>query len=191
MRALTVWAVAVALGGDAFSLAVGLGMGGARTREILRVSSTVALFHVLMPLAGLFLGSLLGRAVGDVASVVGALVLLLIGLQMLREARSRRAPAPRPVLKPLAARRPVTRGPLAVAVLAGSVSLDALSVGFGLGALRASLLYTVLVMGAVAGLMTALGFTLGRRVGGWLGQRAQLAGGLILLVIGLRMLLFR
>ena len=72
-------------------------------------------------------------------------------------------------------------------VMAGSVSLDALTVGFGLGTLQVNLVLTVLIMGAVAGIMTLTGFLLGKKMGPWLGEKAQILGGVILIIIGIEM----
>ncbi len=192
MELSTVVIVALALGTDAFSMAVGIGMGGIRRREIYVVAGVISLFHVFMPLLGLYLGCMLGRAVGQWAGLIGAVVLILIGVLMLREAWQGSVT---PVSgKPLSAGGGQTQihvfsGVWGLTVLAGSVSLDALTVGFGLGTLRANLALTVLIMGMVAGVMTVAGFLLGRRLGGWLGEKAQAAGGLVLVFIGVRMLM--
>ncbi|GFN22984.1 MAG: manganese efflux pump [Thermoanaerobacteraceae bacterium] len=185
--------VAIALGTDAFSLATGLGMGGIRRRLAVFFSGAVGLLHVLMPLAGLYLGFFMGRLLGRLAAIVGAIVLATIGILMLWEALAeRRQPGSlgRRLGKSLLGEG-VIQGVSAVLLLAGSVSLDALSVGFGLGALRANLPLTVLAMGLVAAVMTAAGFILGRRAGHWLGDKAEIAGGLILVIIGLKMLVGR
>lgn len=190
MDSLAVLLVAVALGTDAFSLAAGLGMGGLKKRLAIFFSSIVGLLHVLMPLAGLYLGLFLGRLMGRLAAVVGALVLASMGFLMLWEAlsehREKEGFGGR-VLRAVPGRG-VAQGVTAIVLLAGSVSLDALSVGFGLGALQASLPLTVLIMGGVAGSMTAAGFVLGRRAGHWLGDKAEAMGGLILMGIGFKML---
>ncbi|HBT47595.1 MAG TPA: manganese efflux pump MntP [Peptococcaceae bacterium] len=182
--------VAIALGTDAFSLATGLGMGGMRRRLAVFFSGAVGLLHIIMPLAGLYLGYFMGRLLGRLAAVVGAVVLAAIGFLMLWEAVARdREPGfwGRRLGKGLLGKG-VIQGVSAVLLLAGSVSLDALSVGFGLGALQANLPLTVLAMGLVAAVMTAAGFFLGRRAGHWLGDKAEIAGGLILVIIGLKML---
>lgn len=194
MEILTVLAVAVALGTDAFSMAVGVGMTGIRKKQILSISAVVSLFHIFMPLTGLSLGVLLGRAMGRVAAIIGSLVLVFIGFSMLWESLKPERAWLLPASRKRPGNRPETRiqvvsGFGGLLVLAGSVSLDALSVGFGLGTFRFNLLLTVLIMGGVAGSMTAAGFILGRRLGGWLGEKAQAAGGLILVFIGVKMFL--
>lgn len=193
MNLITVLLVAVALGTDAFSLAVGIGISGIRRKQIYLVSAVVSVFHVVMPLTGVTLGTLLGKAVGDLAGAIGAVVLVAIGLHMVWDSIREGPPVP-VARKALATVLPASQvqvfsGFWGLMLLAGSVSLDALTVGFSLGALRANLPLTVLTMGTVAGLMTAGGFFLGRRMGKWFGEKAQMVGGMILIGIGIKMFL--
>lgn len=187
MNLFTVFGVAVALGTDAFSLAVGLGMIGIRWRRALAFALVVCLFHIFMPLTGLLLGQYLGYLLGRLAGVLGAVVLLGLGGQLLwHGVRSRVTSGP--TLRTVASREPVLpANPLGTLGLAGSVSLDALTVGFGLGALRVDLWATVLIMGLIAGSMTWTGFLCGRHLGRWAGERARLLGGVLLLFIAVRL----
>ncbi|MEW6661857.1 MAG: manganese efflux pump MntP family protein [Bacillota bacterium] len=190
MELLTVILVALALGTDAFSLSVGVGVSGIRRREIYLLAGAITLFHIVFPLTGMTLGALLGRVVGNIAAIIGAIILVFIGFQMIREGFKERhpIPAPRKVLagKAGAAQQPVFSGFWGLGLMAGSVSLDALTVGFSLGTLRAtSLAFTVGVMGGVAGAMTLAGIFLGKRMGRWLGDKAVIGGGVILIVIGI------
>ncbi|MBS3977413.1 MAG: manganese efflux pump [Syntrophomonadaceae bacterium] len=190
MEFLTVVLVALALGTDAFSLSVGVGVSGIRRREVYLLALAIALFHVLFPLTGITLGALLGRVVGNIAAIIGAIILALIGFQMIREGVKERQPIPAPrkflAGKAGAAQQPVFTGLWGLGLLAGSVSLDSLTVGFGLGTMKAvSLAFTVGVIGAVAGAMTLAGIFLGKRMGRWLGDKALIAGGVILIGIGI------
>ncbi|OIQ54133.1 manganese efflux pump MntP [Neomoorella thermoacetica] len=191
MEPLGLILVAVALGTDAFSLATGLALGGFRGRQAWLFAGTVGLFHIFMPLAGLYLGLLLGRLLGKVAAIIGALVLATMGTLMLWEAYNNRRQGGNmvgQVLRVIPGRGGVLGGVMAILFMAGSVSLDALSVGFGLGAISVNVPLTVLTMGFIAATMTALGLLAGRRLGSFFGNRAELAGGLILVAIGLKML---
>ncbi|MGB9887311.1 MAG: manganese efflux pump MntP family protein [Moorellales bacterium] len=180
--------VAVALGTDAFSLAVGMGLVGVSRRRALEFALLVLGLHILFPLAGLLLGQYLGRLLGRVAGVVGALALMAIGTQFLWEGWRSRTPAPTGPRIAVAGETFSPSGPWGLLALAGSVSLDALTVGFGLGALRVDLWLTVLVMGVIAGGMTWTGFLCGRRLGAWAGARSRLLGGALLLLIAWRLL---
>jgi len=174
--------VSIALGVDAFSVAIGIGLLGVKLREVLLVSGTVSIFHVFMPLIGLYLGTYLGKIAGPIASTIGALVLLAIGLNMLwdsiRETDTRR----RPVLE--------IKSILSLVLMAGSVSLDALTVGFGLGTLKVDLLLTVITMGITAGLMTATGLVFGQKLSRFVGSKASMLGGIILVLLGLKLLIW-
>jgi putative Mn2+ efflux pump MntP len=71
--------------------------------------------------------------------------------------------------------------------LAAGVSLDALGVGVSLGAFDFNIPLTVLTLGEVAALMTFGGLIIGRRLVGVIGDKAELAGGAILTVIGFKL----
>ena len=191
MDPLGIIMVAAALGTDAFSLATGLAMGGVRGRWAIYFSAVVGIFHIFMPLTGIYLGFFLGRILGRVAAIMGALILVGLGCIMFREALVSRQEPGRLATKMLRA-VPGTGGVIgeatAIFLMAGSVSLDALSAGFGLGAISVNVTLTVLIMGLIAGLMTLLGFIAGRRLGAYLGNRAEIIGGLIMVIIGLLML---
>jgi putative Mn2+ efflux pump MntP len=185
-------ALSIALGADAFSLALAIGLVGVGKRMTLRLSLVVALFHVIMPLGGLLLGQTLGLVLGQFAKGIGALVLLWLGGRMLLNVL-RPAPEHIPLSK---ARNTMGRAQLpagvslkgwGVYVLAASVSLDALSVGFSLGTVESQIGLAVLIIGTVAGIMMGSGLILGRYVGSWLGERAEVIGGVVLVLIGLRM----
>lgn len=189
----TVMLVAIALGTDAFALAIGIGVAGITLKKIGVVSGVVCLFHIFMPLIGLGIGLALGKLVGEIATVIGAIVLIIIGLNMLWEVyKERKQVFSFSQAKNYVAAKKRESKSLdsfwGLIMLAGSVSLDALSVGFGLGTMKAQIFGTVLVLGIVAGIMTAAGFFLGRRLGGWLGEKAEIAGGIILVAVGVKLL---
>lgn len=178
MSFLTILLLAVALGADAFSMCLGVGMTGVRRLQVFLISFTVLLFHIMMPLAGWYIGSRVGSLVGNAAAIAGALVLIYLGARMLWDVYRRDQEEPRVAIVN-------TWGLL---VLAASVSMDALSVGFTLGTYNVNLFLVTLTFGIVAGLMTFAGLMLGRLLGNLAGERAQLLGGVILLGIGIKLI---
>lgn len=187
-------AVAIALGADAFSLSLAIGLAGIRKRLIIRLSLVIAVFHVVMPLCGMIMGQALGSVLGRFASGVGALVLLVLGIRILYklyrpEPQNFSLGEAREALFHNNLCRNVSLEGFSIYVLAASVSLDALSVGVSLGTIETEILLTVVVIGLTAGLMTALGLVLGRVMGTWLGDKAELFGGLALLLIGIKLLI--
>lgn len=177
MSIAAVLLLAVALGTDSFSLCLGIGLAGVRRAQVYLISFTVLLFHIFMPLLGWYAGEYVGSLLGRWAGYIGAAVLLYLGVKMIRGGLH--PPEENP--------RPVSLNTAGLLLLAASVSMDALSVGFTLGTQRVNLLATVLTFGIVAGLMTCLGLVLGKLLGRLAGARAQLLGGLILLGIGIKL----
>ena len=74
-------------------------------------------------------------------------------------------------------------------MLAVSVSIDALTVGFGLGTLRVPIFFTVVLMGATAAVMTMAGFMGGKVFSRLVGSYAQIFGGIILLALAVKLVL--
>ena len=83
--------------------------------------------------------------------------------------------------------RDPTRGWMLV-ILSIATSIDALAVGLSMAFLRVSIWVPSAVIGLVAGALTAIGILSGSRIGTKLGRWPQVAGGLVLLGIGARIL---
>jgi putative Mn2+ efflux pump MntP len=143
-----------------------------------------------MPLLGLTLGTYLGKVAGPVASVIGAIVLITIGLSTIWENIREMGWGSRVVPPGTGKVSDVMNidNPVSLAVMAASVSLDALTAGFGLGTLQVDLTLTVITMGLVAGMMTAAGLVFGKGLNRTIGERAEILGGTILVLIGLKFL---
>ncbi|MDD2554852.1 MAG: manganese efflux pump MntP family protein [Syntrophaceticus sp.] len=191
----TYFFIAVALGTDAFSLALGLGMSGPSRKTVLRTSLTIGLFHILMPLAGLLVGSLLGSAVGKVAVWIGGGILVILGAKMIWEGWPWRRvaysfqTAKAALAKPKSNVLSTWGGILA---LSWSVSVDAFGVGISLGTYvgemsSSGIITLLMILGITAALMAAIGLLLGSWLNNQVGKWAELAGGLVLVGIGIRM----
>lgn len=168
------WAIAVALGCDAFSVAIGVGSLGLTPRRIFRLSFHFALFQFLMPLIGLALGSVAANLIGHAGHYVAAAGLASIGFRMAREAlRHQEENAKRP---------DPTRG-WSLVILSFSTSVDALVAGFSLGLIGSGILTACVVIGLAAGLMTITGMFLGAGAAKGLGKWAEFAGGMGLIVL--------
>ncbi len=175
---LTLLLIAIALGMDAFSLSIGLGMVGLRLRKIVNISIMIGCFHVAMPLLGIAIGTYLSDIVGDIAIFIGGGILILLGVHMLWSVFFGENEGS--IIK--------TSG-LGLILFAFSVSLDALSVGFSLGLMAVNKWLAVSLFGIIGGMMACAGLLLGRSVGGWLGEYSEIIGGVILLIFGLKFIL--
>lgn len=179
MELAWVIAVSIALGMDAFSFSLALGLTGIQNRMALKLAIIVAVFHVFMPLIGLLAGQKLGTIFGDIATGIGAVILFWLGGKMLWGAYKG---------MDIATSIPSLQG-IGIYALAASVSVDALGVGLSLGTFVTNILPAVLIMGFTAGVMTIIGIRLGRKAGTWLGNKAEALGGIILILIGIKMIL--
>lgn len=175
---LAVLLMAAALGMDAFSLGIGIGLKGVRLLDVLKLSTVIALFHILMPLAGMVTGQYVSSLLGGVAtSAAGALLLLLGGHMMYSALRGDQTASID------------HRTGWGLLIFSLSVSIDSFSVGVSLGMFAGHLLFTVLMFGLFGGLMSVLGLLLGRKVGRSLGGYGEAFGGVILFAFGLLFLL--
>lgn len=169
--------MALALGMDSFSLSIGLGCQGLKAGRAWLLTSLVGLFHILFPLLGLWLGQQVGMYLGNWAIYLGASILIVLGLKMILEARTQGG----------ASCQEFTGWQ--IVLLPMVVSLDALTVGFSLGAFGVHFLGLVVVFGLVAAFMTRLGVFLGDRLGMFFHKTGYLAGA-ILMGLGLWGLFF-
>ncbi|WP_256759200.1 manganese efflux pump [Cohnella sp. WQ 127256] len=171
---LTILIMAVALGMDAFSLGIGIGLKGIRLYDILKLSVIIAIFHVLMPLGGMITGQYVSGLLGGIATSAAGALLLLLGGHMIYSS-----------LRGEAVDSIDHRTVWGMLVFSFSVSIDSFSVGISMGMFSAHIVLTVLMFGFFGGLMSVLGLMLGRRVSRSMGDYGEALGGVILFGFGL------
>ncbi|NLB88123.1 MAG: manganese efflux pump [Syntrophomonadaceae bacterium] len=190
---ITIILVAIVLGMDSFSLSLGMGLRGVTKRFEAKFVTIVALLHIIMPLIGLSLGLAIGEILGKWAAWIGAIILAYIGIDFLLKGYKEIKPATYTFKEGKkifnASDKTIADDWWALILLGVSVSMDALTVGFSLGALKMPITITVLIMGFVAGIMTLLGFVGGRIFSRVVGSYAQIIGGVILLALALKLVL--
>ena len=175
---MTIMIMAVALGMDAFSLGIGIGLKGIRRLDILKLGAVIAFFHIVMPLMGMFMGQYVGSLLGHVATSVGGGLLLLLGGHMVYNSLRSGETMPFDY-----------RSLWGMMLFALSVSIDSFSVGVSLGMFVSDIALTVLSFGLLGGLMSVLGLMLGRTVSHSLGGYGEACGGIILLIFGIMFLI--
>jgi len=172
--------VAICLGMDAFSVALGVGSKGATARQTFRLSFHFGLFQFLMPLIGWLAGR---SAVGVVQAYdhwVAFGILLAVGLHVIVESFARE--------KETTDKHDPTRG-WSLVGLSVATSIDALAVGVGLGILGRQLFWSAVAIGVVAAAMTLAGLQSGRALRVWVGRRMETVGGVVLVGLAFRMLM--
>jgi putative Mn2+ efflux pump MntP len=184
MNFFLVIAVALALAMDAFAVSVGISLNTETItkRQTLRLASNFGLFQFMMPLIGWYAGqNILVRYIEPFDHWVAFGLLAVIGGKMIYESFKRGKKIKNTKADP-------TKG-LSLLVLSVATSIDALAVGLSLAALHVAILYPAVVIGLVAFFMTVLGVNIGPLFGRIIGKRAELLGGLILILIGVKTLL--
>lgn len=176
--------LAIGVSMDAFAVSVckGLATRGASLKAGLTCGIWFGGFQALMPLIGFFLGGVFAGVIDRFDHWVAFALLVLIGCNMVKEAFQ----------KPDCGDS-CDNGDLSVKtmfVMAVATSIDALAVGISLAmAGNVDIFLAVALIGVITCVLSAVGVKLGSVFGSRYERKAQLAGGVILIVIGLRILL--
>ena len=182
MSFITIGFLAVGLSLDALAVAVAaaITLDEVSPRHVFRLAFHFGLFQALMPIIGWLAGMQLEQFIVNWDHWVAFGLLTFIGVKAIREALTGADAA--------VARDDPTRG-LTLVGLALATSIDALAVGVSLAMLRVSIWYPSVIIGCITSAITALGMILGRRLGKRFGKKVEVAGGAVLIVIGLKILI--
>ena len=183
MNFFLVIVIALALAMDAFAVSVGISLSHEKItiRQTLRLASLFGFFQFMMPLIGWYATqNILMKYIEPFDHWVAFSLLVIIGGKMIYESFRHGKKIKNIKADP-------TRG-ISLVVLSVAASIDALAVGLSLAALHVAILYPAVVIGLVAFSMTVLGVNIGPFFGRIIGKRAELMGGLILILIGVKTL---
>ncbi|MRR33726.1 manganese efflux pump [bacterium] len=178
---ITVFCIALALAMDAFAVALAAGavLNPLTRHHLFRLGFHFGLFQALMPIGGWLIGITVQKWISAYDHWIAFVLLAFVGARMILEAFDKKKD--KEVSDP-------TRG-LTMVMLSVATSIDALAVGLSLAMLGVSVWRPAVVIGVVAGLLTVFGMLLGRRLGDRWGKRVEGCGGLVLCIIGLKILL--
>jgi manganese efflux pump family protein len=181
---LLLLAFALAMDAVAVSLALGLRLRRPRLVDALLAAGMFGLFQALMPVLGWALAASFAGVMTEAAPWIAFGLLALIGLNMLREAREDEPEHETARVLSGSGLTVARTVPLAVAT-----SIDAAAAGVTFGFLDVAVAPAVTVIGVVTFVLSLLAVLVGSRVGERLGSRAEVLGGVVLILIGLRILL--
>ena len=170
-------ALSLAMSTDAFAAAVGKGaaLHKPQWREALRTGLIFGVIESITPLIGWALGRVAAPYVAAWDHWLAFSLLGIIGVLMIRNALSNGEEEEEPAR---------SHSFWVLAVTGFATSIDAMVVGAGLALLGANILVTAAAIGFSTFVMVTIGVMLGRVLGTVAGRRAELVGGLILIVIG-------
>jgi manganese efflux pump family protein len=181
MSLLTIFLLAVGLGVDAFSVAIGIGASNNKKSwaPVLRLSLAFGLFQFVMPLIGWLAGSTVVDRIQSFDHWIAFALLVLVGGKMIWEGFEKESDEQK---------TDQTRGwPLFLLSIA--TSIDALAVGFSFSLLKTALLFPAAIIGVVCFMMTAVGMIFGKGLARIFGKKVEILGGLVLIVIGMKILI--
>lgn len=182
MQLIELFLIAIGLSMDAFAVAIclGLGSGNLTVRKMLTVGLYFGIFQAAMPLIGYGIGSQFADQIEAFDHWIAFGLLALIGGKMIKESREADSCA----CEDEAAFTPRKMLPLAVAT-----SVDALAVGISFAFLRVQIVPAITLIGLITLALSIAGTKIGNVFGGRYKAKAELAGGIMLVLIGVKIVL--
>ena len=179
MKVWELFVIAVGLSMDAFAVSIckGLSTKDVRREHMVVTGLYFGGFQSLMPLAGYLLGSRFQSMIQRVDHWIAFVLLALIGANMVRESQGEAEHLDDSFT-------PGTMLPLAVAT-----SIDALAVGVTFAFLNVRIIPAAALIGVTTFALSAIGMRLGNVFGARYQARAELAGGIVLILMGVKILL--
>ena len=180
MGILEMFLIAIGLAMDAFAVSVckGLSLKQMDWRKAIIVGLYFGIFQALMPAIGYFLGATFENLVTQIDHWIAFVLLGIIGINMLREAFDNE--------KEEANDRVDFKTML---VLAIATSIDALAIGITFAFLKVNVLLATLLIGIITFGLSVIGVKIGNKFGNKYERKAETIGGIILILMGLKILL--
>lgn len=172
--------IAVGLSMDAFAVSIckGLSVGKLRLKHALLCGIWFGAFQAIMPLIGYLLGTQFETYITAIDHWIAFALLVLIGANMVREACSKEEESV-----------DASFGVKAMFLLAVATSIDALAVGVTFAFLQANIVPAVLFIGVVTFAFSAAGTKIGSVFGTKFQRPAEIVGGTVLILMGVKILL--
>ena len=179
MNRIELFVISIGLSMDALAVSICKGLSAEKItfRHCALTGLYFGVFQALMPLTGYLLGSGFSDRISPVDHWIAFLLLTVLGVKMMLDARRTED------------RLDASFSPRSMLPLALATSIDALAVGAGFALMNIPILPAVSLIGAVTFLLSALGVRLGSLFGNRFRAPSQLAGGLILLFMGFKILI--
>ena len=181
MKLFELFLIALGLSMDAFAVAIckGLSVQKLQVKHMVLVGAYFGVFQAVMPLIGYFLGSQFQSYIVSVDHWIAFVLLTIIGINMLREGFSKEKE-----------KEDASFSPRTMFLLAVATSIDALAVGITFALLPGvNIAAAVALIGGTTFILSVLGLKAGNIFGAKYKSRAEIAGGVILILIGLKILL--
>ena len=183
MSLIELFILAVGLSMDAFAVAIctGLTMPRATMKKALIVGLYFGIFQAGMPVIGYFVANLFANKITAYDHWIAFALLCFLGGKMIWESFKKEECG--------GAKQEASLGPKKMLPLAVATSIDALAVGVSFAFLRVSIIPAVALIGVTTLVISMAGVKIGHVFGRRFQSKAEFAGGIILALIGLKILL--
>ena len=172
--------ISIGLGMDAFAVSVckGLSMSKMNWKKAGIIALYFGGFQAIMPMIGYFLGSSFENIVTNIDHWIAFILLGIIGANMIKESFSKDSENCND-----------DTSFKTMIVLAIATSIDALAVGITFAFLRVNLVLAISLIGIITFALSIIGVKIGNRFGDRYERNAELVGGCILVLLGIKILL--
>jgi putative Mn2+ efflux pump MntP len=176
--------IAITMAMDAFAVSIckGVSSKGKMLKTGLVCGLWFGIFQALMPFIGWLFGELLMQFI-DIESISGYIAFLLLsflGFKMIKESLEEECGC---------CEADSSLAFKVMIVFAIATSIDALAIGVTISLLNASILLSMLLIGTITFLMSFVGSIIGAKVGSKYEKKAELAGGIVLVLLGIKFLI--
>ena len=180
MNILEIITIGIGLAMDSFAVSIckGLSIKKMSWKNVFLIALYFSIFHFGMPIIGYFLGETFSSFMGHIDHWVAFILLSFIGIKMIvgsfSKKKNKRIDSVR------------FKDMLALVI---ATSIDPLAIGVALAFLETNIIISASIIGAATFVLSAIGVIIGNRFGGKFDKKAEGAGGVILVLIGLKILL--
>lgn len=187
MTLLEIIVLGVALSADAFAVTISntFVYASESKRRLVLMPVMFGLFQGLMPLLGYFVGGLAAEVIERYAGIITLVILGIVGGNMIREGAEALL---HPGEDEAEHAGPVAKRLTMVTILAQAfaTAIDAFAVGVSLRAQAVNIVVAASIIALTTFVLCLAALAMGRKLGEVLGDRAQVAGGIVLVLIGLK-----
>jgi putative Mn2+ efflux pump MntP len=178
---LTLIMIAIGLSMDAFAVSVTDGLCNSKLphRQAFFIALTFGLYQGVMAIGGYFLASTVSPFVSDIGNIIAFAILSVIGTKMIIEAVKEKDDTE--CIIELSFKELNMQGI--------ATSIDSLAIGMGFAALNVKIWFSSAVIALVTFLICLAGVYIGKRFGLLLKKKAIITGGVLLIIIGIKLLL--
>ena len=175
--------VSIGLGMDAFAVSIckGLSMLKIKLKGILTVAIYFGIFQALMPYLGYILAKKFGIEVVSLNGFIAFILLSIIGINMIKEAFSKKEDNINQVGDDLSFKTMV--------ILGIATSIDALAVGVSFACLNVNIYLAILSIGIITFILSIIGVKIGNIFGSKYKGISEIIGGIILILMAFKILL--